>query len=388
MRGVNETRVFVVAAEPSGDLLGRELVEELRAIAPNIVLNGIGGTEMARAGLSSDVDISPLSVIGLFEGLKAYPDVIRIADAATAEIIKAKPNAVVLIDSWGFMLRVAQRLRKQAPHIRIFKLIGPQVWATRAGRAKTLANAVDHLLAMFEMEIPYYEPHGLKVTVVGNPAFSRTSKGDGQAFRQKYAIEANKKILLVLPGSRRGELKRVAPKLVDAAKQVKAASEDITVVFSPAQNVSDEFQKSFPDVSNWAILSFDGGDRYDAMAAAEIALACSGTVTSELAIQETPYLVAYKLGWITWAIARGFLYKPDYISLLNIAAESEVAPEYFQTKLQSAAIAQRVLELLKTPGALKAQQEEQSRALLKMGFGEHRAAATAAKAIIEDLCPS
>ena len=219
---MNSARIFLVAAEPSGDVLGRELAEELQLIKPNVQLFGIGGNEMESIGLSSEIDISPLSVLGLFEGLKAYPDVVKIADEAAEEIIKAKPDAVVLIDSWGFMLRVAQRLRKQAPTIRLFKLLGPQVWATRSGRAKTLANSVDHLLAMFEMEVPYYEPHGLKVTVIGNPALSRTTKGDGEGFRSRHGIDPHQKMLLVLPGSRRGELKRVAPALVSAARQIKS----------------------------------------------------------------------------------------------------------------------------------------------------------------------
>ena len=223
-------RVFLVAAEPSGDLLGRELVEALRHLSPTTQLQGIGGSEMAAVGLKSDIDTSPLSVLGFFEGLKAYSKVVALADAAADEIIAANPDAVVLIDSWGFMLRVAQRVRNRNSSIRLIKLIGPQVWATRAGRAKTLANTVDHLLAMFEMELPFYEPHGLKTTVIGSPALGRTLRGDAGSFRAKYNISHEKEILLVLPGSRHGEIKRVAPALVSAAERVKAAMPDLSLI--------------------------------------------------------------------------------------------------------------------------------------------------------------
>lgn len=378
-------KIFLVAAEPSGDLLGRELAIALRTENPTVELFGIGGKEMRSVGLSSGIDISPLSVLGLFEGLKAYPKVIEIADAASEEIIRSKPDAIVLIDSWGFMLRVAQRVRKKAPNIRIIKLIGPQVWATRSGRAKTLANTVDHLLAMFDMEVPYYKPHGLKVSVIGNPAISRTEKGDGEAFRSDYGIAAGQKMLLVLPGSRPSEIKRVAPALVDAAELIAKQTNDVQIVFAPAHEVSGLFLSEFPRVADFTKICDATSNRYDAMEAADLAIACSGTVTSELAIQGTPFLVAYKLGWITWCIARGFLYRPDYMSLLNITAGDEIAPEFFQTKLKASSIADRALFLLNNEEALVAQQTAQNAVLSKMGAGGVPAAKLAADAILLDL---
>ncbi len=378
-------RVFLVAAEASGDILGREVAEALRQKDPFIELAGIGGEEMKAIGLTSQIDTSPLSVLGLFEGLKAYPKVVKLADAAAAEIIAYKPDTVVLIDSWGFMLRVAQRLKKQAPEIHLTKLIGPQVWATRAGRAATLAGTVDQLLAMFEMEVPFYEEHDLPVTVIGNPALGRTKKGDGAAFRARYGLTESDKVLLVLPGSRRGEIKRVAPALVSAAKLVKERDSDIKIVFAPASSISEEFLETYSDLAETAIISEDPRERFDAMAAADLALACSGTVTSELAMQGTPFLVAYKLGWITWAIARGFLYKPDYMAILNIAAGKEVAREFFQTKLDASEMANTAILLLSAPEALKSQKLEQDAALVKMGAGGVSAAELAADAILSSL---
>ena len=310
-------RVFLVAAEPSGDLLGREVGEALRRLDSAVQLAGIGGSEMAKIGLTSKIDTSPLSVLGLVEGLKAYPKVVKIADAAAEEIIAFQPDSVVLIDSWGFMLRVAQRLRKRAPNIHLTKLIGPQVWATRAGRAKTLASTVDQLLAMFEMEVPFYKEYGLPVTVIGNPALSRAEKGNGAAFRARHNLPNSSQILLVLPGSRRSEIKRVAPTLVASARDIQNRMSDVRIVFAPAENVASEFIQSFPDAQTGAVVTSDPRERFDAMAAADLALACSGTVTSELAIQGTPFLVAYKLGWVTWAIARGLLIQARLYELVE-----------------------------------------------------------------------
>lgn len=353
--------------------------------APNTSLFGIGGLEMQSIGFSSSIDIAPLSVLGFAEGLKAYPKVVEIADAATDEIISKNPDCVVLIDSWGFMLRVAQRLRKRAPNIRLIKLLGPQVWATRAGRAKTLASTVDHLLAMFQMEVPYYEPYGLKTTVIGNPALSRTRMGNGLKFKDQHGISSDKKVCLVLPGSRPSEIRRVAPTLVRAAEMAKQQSPEIEIVFAPASSVSEQFLGAFPMVREFSKISTNPNQRFDAMAASDFAIACSGTVTSELAVQRTPFLVAYKLGWLTWAIARGFLYKPDYMSILNIAAEREIAPEFFQTKLKPGAIAAVALNMLNDDAARDAQIAAQDAVLNKMGAGSKPVPELAAEAILGEL---
>ena len=377
-------RVFLVAAEPSGDLLARETAEALKALSPDIHLEGIGGRELEKVGIHSPIDTSPLSILGLFEGLKAYGTVVKLADAATEAILAAKPDSVVLVDSWGFMLRVAQRIRARDPAIKLIKLVGPQVWATRAGRAKTLAAAVDHLICIHHMEAPYYAPHGLPVTVMGNPALSRTEKGDGQAFRKALNVTAQDKVLLVLPGSRPSEIKRVAPVLVEAAWLMKSETPDLKIVIAPADSVRAQFLQAFPDIQKWAHITEESDPSADIMAAADFALACSGTVTSELAVQGTPFLVGYKTGWITWALARYLLYKPDHITLLNIAADdTEIAPEYVQTRFKPGPVAEMATHLLADRDRLDAQIEAQNKALSRMGERNEAAAEIAAKTILD-----
>lgn len=381
---MSQPRVYLVAAEPSGDLLARETAEALRAINPEIHIDGIGGRELEKIGIVSPIDTAPLSILGLFEGLKAYGTVIKLADAAADAIIAAAPDAVILVDSWGFMLRVAQRVRDRDPSIKLIKLVGPQVWATRAGRAKTLAAAVDHLICIHHMEAPYYEPHGLPVTVMGNPALSRTEKGDGAAVRKSLELSDADDLLLVLPGSRLSEIKRVAPVLVEAAWLMKSENPDLAVIMAPAPSMRQQFLDAFPDIEKWARLTDEADRSADIMAAADLALACSGTVTSELAVQGTPFLVGYRTGWITWALARYLLYKPNHITLLNIAADDcEIAPEYIQTKFKPVIIADKAQSLLADRSLLQAQIEAQNKALSRMGERDEVAAEIAAKTILE-----
>ena len=377
-------RIYMVAAEASGDLLARETVGYLRARRPDAEIAGIGGDELAKVGVISPIDVSPLSIVGLLDGLKIYGTVLKLVEAAIEDILTFKPDTVVLVDSWGFMIRIAERLKARAPEIKILKLVGPQIWATRPGRAKKLAAVVDHLVCLHAMEAPYYEPFQLPVTVMGSPALSRTTKGNGKAYRERMGIRESDRVLLVLPGSRPSEVRRVAPALIEAAKEVKAQAPDTIVGFSPASSVRQVFLEQHPSLKDWAIISDADDVGADIMTAADYALACSGTVTSELAVQGTPFLVAYKAGWITWAIARAFLYKPQHITLLNIAADdTEIAPEFLQTKLKPEAMAVEALKMLQDDTARIAQIDAQNKALSRMGEGDEAAASIAANVIID-----
>ena len=378
-------RIYMVAAETSGDLLAREVVEDIRRRNPDAHISGIGGGELASVGIESAIDISPLSILGFVEGLRAYGDVVRLADAAADAIIADDPDVVVLVDSWGFMLRVAQRVRLRAPNIRLVKLVGPQVWATRPGRAKTLASVVDHLLCIHDLEVPFYEPFGLKTTVIGNPAISRHVQGNGSSFRAGQSIPEDAKLVLVLPGSRPSEIKRVAPELVSAAKALKSNDPNLKIVFMPASNVATQFREDFPGIASWSIVSSNPGARYDAMAAADLALACSGTVTTELAMQDTPMIVAYKTGWITWALARGLLYSKTHITLLNIVSDDQpIVPEFVQTRLKSDLIAAAAQDWLTDPDKLSAQLDRQRIALDRMKEGDRDASEIAAGVILDE----
>lgn len=381
------TRLYMVAAEPSGDLLAAEVIDELRALKPDLELAGVGADQMAARGIVSPIDTSPLSIVGIFDGLKVYGTVLKLVEATVEDILAFGPEAVVLVDSWGFMVRVAERVRARAPQIKLIKLVGPQVWATRSGRAKKMADKVDHMIAIHEMEVPYYEPHGLPVTVMGNPALQRSEKGDGARYRHAAGIATEEDVLLVLPGSRGSELRRVAPVLVEAARQVKAIRPKTRVIFAPASSIRARFIEAYPDLSEIGDLAVETANQADMMSAATLALACSGTVTSELAVQGTPFLVGYKAGWMTWAVARYFLYKPNHITLLNIAEDdTEIAPEFVQTDFKPDIVAAKAIALLQDKLALGTQVEAQNKALSRMrGEGDEKPQKIAAKAILGAL---
>ena len=381
---MSASKVFFVAAEASGDRLSREVIEHLRKRVPELQIEGIGGLEMAKVGVSSDIDLSPLAVVGMFEAVKAYGAALRLANETVDAIIASKAETAVLVDSWGFTVRVAERMRKRAPHVNLVKLVGPQVWAMRSGRAKTIARLYDHVICIHDMERPYYEPLDIDVTVMGNPAITRSGQGDAKAARARHALVPARKTLLVLPGSRPSEISGVAPVLVEAAMWVKQARPETQVVFAPASNVREQFLEAFPRLRDWARVTAEGEATADVMAAADLALACSGTVTSELAVQETPFLVGYRTGWITWALARFFLFKPKHITLVNIAADDrEIAPEFVQTKFRAEAMAETATRLLDKPALRAAQVTEQNKALARMQGPEAGAAWVAADAILK-----
>jgi len=362
---------MLVAAEASGDALGAQLARALkrRLGERGVRLVGVGGRQMAEEGVRSPFDIAELSVLGLLEGLKAYPRVVRRADETVALAARERPDIAVLIDSWGFTLRVAQRLRRLDPSLPIVKYVGPQVWATRPGRARTLARTVDHLLSIHSFDAPYFEREGLAVTFVGNPALARDfSDADGARFRREIGAAPDEPVLLVLPGSRRSEIQHVLPPFLDAMDRLKAQRPALRVVVPVAAGVADTVKARLGQLAYPVTLVEGDAARYDAMKAATVALACSGTVTTELALAGCPVVVGYRLGRVTHAILERLIQTP-YITLFNIAANAFVAPEFIQDRCTGPALAQALAERLDDPALRTAQVEAQNAALDRMGRG-------------------
>lgn len=373
--------VMLVAAEASGDDRGAALAKALRArLGENVRFVGVGGTRMAAEGVESPFDISQLSILGLLEGLLAYPRVkARVADTV-ALAAREKPDVAVLIDSWGFTLRVARGLRKLDPNLPLIKYVAPQVWATRPGRAKTLAATVDHLLSIHVFDAPYFEAEGLPVTFVGNSALNLDlSQADGARLRADLGIAPNAPVLLVLPGSRPGEISRILPPFAEAVGILKAERPDLQVVIPAAPTVAEAVRAQ---ASSWAHVVEGDNAKLDAMKAATVALACSGTVTTELAMAGVPMVVGYRLGALTHAILKRLIRTP-YITLFNIAAQAFVAPELVQDECNGPALAREVAKRLDDPALRRAQAEAQWAALSKMGRGGPDPSEVAADAVLK-----
>lgn len=376
--------VMLVAAEASGDDRGAGLARALRRrLGEGVRFIGVGGQRMAAEGVQSPFDIAELSILGLVEGLVAWRKVVRRARETAAVAAREKPDVAVLIDSWGFTLRVAHRLRRLDPGLPIVKYVGPQVWASRPGRARTLAQAVDHLLSIHAFDAPWFEAEGLPVTFVGNSALNVDfSAADPQRLRQSIGAAPDDPILLVLPGSRPGEIQRVLPAFEDAVSLLQAERPGLHVVVPAAPTVAELVKAR---VAGWPqrahVLEGDEAKR-DAMKAATVALACSGTVTTELALAGVPMVVGYRLGPLTYAILKRLI-RTKYITLFNIAAQDFVAPELVQGACNGPNLAREVALRLDDPPLRALQAAAQDAALDRMGRGGPDPDEAAAEAVLK-----
>ena len=378
--------IMLVAGEASGDDRGAGLAHALRRrLDGNLKLIGVGGPRMAEAGVPSLFDMAEISVFGLLEGLLAIPRVRRRAQEVAMVAAREGADLVVLIDSWGFSWLAARALRRLAPRVRLVKYVAPQVWATRPGRAKALAGLVDHLMVINSFEPPYFEAWGLPTTFVGNPALHMDfSACDPAGFRSRHGIGAEAPVLLVLPGSRPGEVDRLLPPFEDAIRRLKVGHPSLQVVLPVAESVADRVKAV---VAGWPfrVHVVEGEEeKREALRAGDLALACSGTVTLEVAQAGVPMVVAYRLGSVTHFVAR-FLIRTPWVVLFNIAARDFVAPELIQDDCTGPRLAAELDRRLRDPAFRRAQVAAQDAALDQMGRGGPDPSEAAALVVLEVL---
>ncbi|MFJ6023817.1 lipid-A-disaccharide synthase [Brevundimonas sp. NPDC092305] len=377
--------IMLVAAEASGDALGAGLARALKArLGADVTFVGVGGAGMAAEGVESPFDIAELSILGWLEGLKAYGLVKRrVAD--TVELAKREqPDAVVLIDSWGFTIRVAKALREELPGVPLIKYVGPQVWASRPGRAKTLAGAVDHLLALYAFDAPWFEREGLSTTVVGSQALHVNMAGaDPAVFRRARGIAPDAPLLLVLPGSRPSEIRLMTPVYEAAVARLKAARPELEIAVVAAATVADDV---IGRVAAWPFRAHvvREDDKYAAMKAATVALATSGTVSTELALACAPMVISYRFPPLSYAIMKPF-FTGKYATLFNHAADAEIARELIQTDATPDKVAAEVGRLLDDSEARADQARRQTEALDLMGRGGPDPSELAADAVLRTI---
>ena len=375
-------KIMLVAAEASGDALGAGLAKALKArLGADVIFVGVGGPRMAEQSVQSPFDISELSVLGWIEGLKAYSIVRRrVADTAALAVTE-KPDAVVLIDSWGFTIRVAKALRAALQGVPLIKYVGPQVWASRPGRAKTLAASVDHLLALYAFDAPWFEREGLATTVVGSQALHVDMGGaDPAAFRASRGIAPDSRLLVVLPGSRPSEVRLMTPVYEAAVAKLKAADPSLDVAVVAAGTVAADVTAR---VASWPFRAHVVGEdqKYPAMRAATVALATSGTVSTELALAGAPMVIAYRFQPLSYAIMKPF-FTGKYATLFNHAADEEIARELIQNDATPDKVAAEVGRLLADPAARADQSARQTAALDLMGRGGRDPSEIAADAVL------
>jgi len=381
-------RVFILAGEPSGDKLGGALMAGLKTLRPDVVFEGIGGAQMQAEGLVSRFDMSELSVMGLAEILPKYRHLKRrIAQTADA-VVAMQPDVLITIDSPDFSLRVAARV-KAASAIRTVHYVAPTVWAWRAGRAAKMAHHIDHVLALLPFEPPLMQAAGMRCDFVGHPVVAEpvASDAEAQAFCDTHGIGAAP-LLLVLPGSRRSEVARLGARFGDTVRRLKAGRPDLHIVVPAAAPVAQAVLDLTQDWPDTTVLDPRAGD-YDgamthkraAFAAADVALAASGTVSLELAAAQTPMVIAYDMSPLSRAII-GRMLLVDTVTLVNLVSETRTVPEYIGKACQPAAIARAVCDVLDDPHA---QQAAMALTMQRLGQGGEAPGLRAARAVLAGL---
>ena len=323
-------RLALVAGEASGDLLGAGLIRELRLRFPDAEIAGVGGPQMRAAGMDTWEDCSKLAVMGLVEVLRHLPRLLALRRKLRRRLLAWKPDVFIGIDAPDFNLGL-ERVLKQAG-VRTVHYVSPSVWAWREGRAAKIGRSADLVLCLFPIEPPIYARHGIDARFVGHPlADLFPLHPDSSATRRALGLAADVPILAVLPGSRLGEIRRLLPTFLDAAKQLSLLIPGLLVVI-PAANVACrgmiEQHLSSADLPDVKLLD---GNAHQAMIASDVVLLASGTAALEAMLAKRPMVVGYRISALTYCIVMALgLMKINRYSLPNVLANEPIVPELMQ----------------------------------------------------------
>jgi len=345
LKGDAKPLIYLIAGEPSGDNLGARLMAAIKKqTAGNVDFIGIGGPRMKEQGLESLFPMEELSIMGFSEILPHIPKLLGRISKTVEHILAERPAAVLTIDTPAFSFRVAKRLKGKG--IPLVHFVAPSVWAWKPWRAKKVSGFLDHLLTLLPFEPPYFEKEGLSASFVGHPVLeSGANKGKGGPFRDKYGISTDQKVLCMLPGSRKSETDRLLPIFKETCQHLSQKINDLVVVIPAVQSLSRQIDKEMANSTFRAIVLTDSDEKFDSFAAADAALAASGTVSLELAMAKTPAVIAYKVSPISAWIAKK-LVRLKYVSLVNILTDREVVPEFLLENCRTHLIAPKLLGLL------------------------------------------
>jgi lipid-A-disaccharide synthase len=340
--------IGILAGEPSGDLLGADLIKALHAQNPMLNFSGIGGPNMISAGCASLFEMERLSVMGLIEPLSRLPELFRIRKQLYQHFLTHRPDVFIGIDSPDFNLGLELKLRRAG--IPVIHYVSPSVWAWRQKRIFKIAKATDLVLTLFPFEADFYQKHNVPVRFVGHPLADLIPlQSDKIAARAKLNLEPETTYIAILPGSRHNEIKYLAEIFFAAAKRCWQQKPHIKFITSAInekrhQELHAIFQQCAPELP----VTFFQKSSYDVMAAADIVLVTSGTATLETMLFKRPMVVAYRMANLTYKIAR-HLVKLQYIGLPNLLADELLVPEFIQDAVTPLNLSQALLEYLDHP---------------------------------------
>lgn len=338
--------IALVAGEASGDLIGSGVITALRRRLPDARFVGIGGSRMMDAGLESWFAQEKLAVHGLVEVLAHLRELFALRRGLVRRLIELRPKLFLGIDSPDFNLGIERALKRTG--VTTAHMVSPTVWAWRSGRIRTIRAAVDHMLVLFPFEEPIYRAAGIPATFIGHPlADEIPTEIDGAAAREDLRLPQNAPVIAVLPGSRRGEIERMGPTFIQTARQILARVPDARfLVPLVTRETRDLFEGVlYREQARDLPMSLLFGHAQDALAASDVALATSGTVTLEAALVGRPMVIAYRVAPLSYQIARRLI-RVEHMGLPNILAGESVVPEFVQDAATPENLAQALTNLL------------------------------------------
>ncbi|MFN2349243.1 MAG: lipid-A-disaccharide synthase [Thioalkalivibrio sp.] len=340
---MSDTHVMVVAGEASGDLHAANMVRAMRRLRPTLRFSGMGGGALRDAGVDILVDSTRLSVVGLVEVLAHYGDIRRALKTLKTRLEQERPALLVLVDYVEFNLRLARYAKGLG--VKVLFYVSPQVWAWRARRVKRIGQAIDAMAVLFPFEEAVYRQHGIPVRYVGNPLVDEVrASTDCYALRRGFGLNETAPVVGILPGSRRGELGRHLPLIMEAARLLKSRIPKVQFIMPLAPGVDVEGDVN-PHLDTGLGIVQVTGRTYDAMHASDALMIASGTATLEAGLLRVPMAILYRVSPITYAILKRLILIRD-IGLANIVAGERVVPEFVQNDATPEAIAGEIERLL------------------------------------------
>jgi lipid-A-disaccharide synthase len=371
-------RVLISCGEPSGDLYAGALARELLALDPSAVITGFGSERLRTAGASLVADFQGLSVTGLLEVARVLPRTYAVYRRLLAHAAETRPDVFVAVDFPDFNFRLAHAMRKLG--VPVVYYISPQLWAWRPGRMKTMQRIADRVLVIFPFEVEIYQRAGVDVEWVGHPLLDVTDPPAPRgSFLTGLGLDPAKPVVALLPGSRINEVRAILPGLLDAARIIHDRLPATQFVLARTPQLSDQLFAGI-GTSGPAIAMIENATD-DVLAAADVALLASGTVTVQAALRECPMVVVYRLSPLTYRLGRPFV-RVNTFAMANLVAGRQVVPELMQDDFTPDAVARHALALLEDPRKADAMRAELRTVIARLGTpGASRRAAEAVLAV-------
>ena len=372
--------VFIIAGEPSGDALGAKLMHALKdATGGAVRFAGVGGDRMATEGLHSLFPLHDIAVMGITEILPQVPMIFRRINETVAAIRRQKPAVLVTIDAPAFVLRVIRKTRSY--DLPVVHYVAPQLWAWRPWRVKKLVGRIDRLMLLLPFEKDFFDRAGVPSVYVGHPVLEEAAAPRREAFRAGHGIALDASMLVVLPGSRRGLVRRMLPVYGAAMRALHARHPRLRLVVPVVSGTAALVEAAVRDWPATPIIVTDPAEKRAALAEADVALTTSGTATLELAVAGLPMVVTYKVSALSAWFARRLIQVPN-VAMPNLIAGRTILPELLQENCTPANIVTELDRLLRSDEARAAQKAGLTEVCTRLGRGGPKPSTQAAAVVL------